>query len=132
VEELCRDSPVAVVPARFLAVLVMNWFAPFAITTTGGGIKSDTARFIGARETVLLHWNCSNRPHLVCTYGPRDDWWSFVESFGLDCASAAAPVDDKSRAGALLPEEIPGILNMRAHCEPIVSCPVDFYAASLS
>jgi len=31
-----------------------------------------------------------------------------------------------------LPEEIPGILNMRAHCEPIVSCPVDFYAASLS
>jgi len=34
--------------------------------------------------------------------------------------------------GALFSGEIPGILNICGHCEPIARCAVDFYAASLS
>src|SRR6516165_5077250 len=39
---------------------------------------------------------------------------------------APAPVDDKSGAGGPLSGEIPGILNICAHREPIARCPVDF------
>ena len=45
------------------------------------------------------------------------------------------PVDDKSGAGGFLSGEIPSILNICAHCEPIARCLVslvDSYAASLS
>jgi uncharacterized protein (DUF427 family) len=55
-------------------------------------------------------------------------------SWPLPCPNThcSAHVDDKSGPGGLLPEEIPGILNICADCEPMASCPVDFYAASLS
>jgi hypothetical protein len=36
------------------------------------------------------------------------------------------------RGTGLLLEEIPGILNMCTQREPVASCPVDSYAASLS
>ena len=46
----------------------------------------------------------------------------------------SAPFEDNAGPGGLLPGEIPGILNICHYmcCEPIVRCPVDSYAASLS
>ena len=38
----------------------------------------------------------------------------------------SAPVDDRSGAGGLLPGEIPRILNICTHCEPIARCPIAF------
>src|SRR5260221_9943486 len=60
--------------------------------------------------------------------------WPKNSSWPLPCPKTHcfAHVDDKSGPGGLLPEEIPGILNICADCESMVSCPVDFYAASLS
>ena len=46
--------------------------------------------------------------------------------------SLLSAVDYKSGAGSLLSGEIPDTLNICAYCEPIVRCPADFYAASLS
>jgi hypothetical protein len=54
--------------------------------------------------------------------------WAKNSSRSLPSATThrSAPVDDKSGAGGLLPGEMPRILNICAHCEPIARCPIDF------
>src|SRR5260370_33674309 len=98
---------------------------------TAADLRPARSYWSSPSSTQMVVWNEERRLLGASQFQPA---WPKNSSWPLPCPKTHcfAHVDDKSGPGGLLSEEIPGILNICADCEPMVSCPVDFYAASLS